>query len=141
MHSGSDSVSCAPPRCPARSRCIACGITGWKSIRSKALSYQLPVTSFKTMARVVGFAGVALVVIVPLQVLAGGNWQLPTGNWELLNRYESVEPQMGTLVKITVYASTEDEARRAFRAGFDRIGELDAILSDYKPDSELSRVT
>ena len=57
-----------------------------------------------------------------------------------LNRYESVEPYMGTLVKITVYTSSEDDARRAFRAGFDRIGQLDAILSDYKPDSELNRI-
>ena len=48
---------------------------------------------------------------------------------------------MGTLVKITVYTRGKDEARRAFRAGFDRIRELDAILSDYKPDSELSRLT
>jgi thiamine biosynthesis lipoprotein len=48
---------------------------------------------------------------------------------------------MGTLVKITVYTRGEDAARRAFRSGFDRIRELDAILSDYKPESELSRIT
>jgi FAD:protein FMN transferase len=48
---------------------------------------------------------------------------------------------MGTLVKITVYTSGEDEARQAFRAGFERIRELDAILSDYRPDSELNRLT
>ena len=48
---------------------------------------------------------------------------------------------MGTLVKITVYAATADDARAAFRAGFDRIGDLDETLSDYKPDSELSRIT
>jgi thiamine biosynthesis lipoprotein len=48
---------------------------------------------------------------------------------------------MGTLVKITVYTPGEQAARRAFRAGFDRIRALDAILSDYKPDSELSRLT
>ncbi len=48
---------------------------------------------------------------------------------------------MGTLVKITVYAPTADEARAAFRAGFDRIAALDNTLSDYKPDSELSEIT
>jgi thiamine biosynthesis lipoprotein ApbE len=90
------------------------------------------------MARVVGLAFVALVFTVPMGVLAE-NWKLETGNRELLHRYESVEPHMGTLVKITVYTSGEDEARRAFRAGFDRIGDLDAVLSDYKPDSGLSR--
>lgn len=48
---------------------------------------------------------------------------------------------MGTLVRITVYAATPDDARAAFRAGFDRIRELDETLSDYKPESELSRIT
>jgi thiamine biosynthesis lipoprotein len=48
---------------------------------------------------------------------------------------------MGTLVRITVYTPTADDARAAFRAGFDRIRDLDNTLSDYKPDSELSRIT
>ena len=48
---------------------------------------------------------------------------------------------MGTLVRITVYTPTADDARDAFRAGFDRIRDLDNTLSDYKPDSELSRIT
>ena len=47
---------------------------------------------------------------------------------------------MGTLVRITVYAPDEEHARAAFRAGFDRIRDLDTVLSDYKPDSELNRI-
>jgi thiamine biosynthesis lipoprotein len=47
---------------------------------------------------------------------------------------------MGTLVKITVYATDEQTADKSFRAAFDRIGDLDRILSDYKPDSELNRI-
>jgi FAD:protein FMN transferase len=58
-----------------------------------------------------------------------------------LHRYESVEPYMGTLVKITLYTSDEQAADKAFRAAFDRIGDLDRILSDYKPDSELNQIT
>jgi thiamine biosynthesis lipoprotein len=58
-----------------------------------------------------------------------------------LQRFEAVEPHMGTLVRITVYVAGEQEAREAFRAGFDRIRELDALLSDYRPDSELNRLT
>jgi FAD:protein FMN transferase len=58
-----------------------------------------------------------------------------------LQRFEAVEPHMGTLVRITVYTPDEQAAKHAFRAGFDRIRTLDAILSDYKPDSELSRIT
>lgn len=56
-------------------------------------------------------------------------------------RFEAVEPHMGTLVRVTVYAATEDSATEAFRAAFDRIGSLDRILSDYRPDSELNQLT
>jgi thiamine biosynthesis lipoprotein len=48
---------------------------------------------------------------------------------------------MGTLVKITLYARDEDEARAAFQAAFARIRVLDETLSDYKPASELNRIT
>jgi FAD:protein FMN transferase len=58
-----------------------------------------------------------------------------------LQRYESVEPYMGTLVKITLYSSDEQAATKAFRVAFDRIADLDRILSDYKPDSELNHLT
>lgn len=58
-----------------------------------------------------------------------------------LRRFEAVEPHMGTLVRITVYAADERAASDAFRAAFDRIRDLDAILSDYRPDSELNRIT
>ncbi len=58
-----------------------------------------------------------------------------------LRRFESVEPHMGTLVKITLYARGEPAARDAFRAAFDRIHDLDVILSDYRMDSELNQVT
>ena len=57
-----------------------------------------------------------------------------------LQRYESVEPHMGTLVRITLYAPDERAAKDAFGAGFDRIRDLDGILSDYRRDSELNQV-
>ena len=40
---------------------------------------------------------------------------------------------MGTLVRVTVYTPDEQAAKAAFRAAFDRIRDLDAILSDYRP--------
>jgi thiamine biosynthesis lipoprotein len=58
-----------------------------------------------------------------------------------LHRYEAVEPHMGTLVRITIYAPGGQAAKEAFRAAFDRIRDLDAILSDYRPDSELNQIT
>jgi len=57
-----------------------------------------------------------------------------------LQRYEAVEPHMGTLVRITVFAPGERAATGAFRAAFDRIRTLDTLLSDYRPDSELRQV-
>lgn len=58
-----------------------------------------------------------------------------------LHRFEGVEPHMGTLVRITLYTPDAQTAADAFRAAFDRIGELDRILSDYRPDSELNAIT
>src|SRR5258708_1241346 len=55
--------------------------------------------------------------------------------------YEAVEPHMGTLIRIKLYAANENQAQAAFRAAFDRIAEVDDALSDYKPDSELNRVS
>ena len=51
-------------------------------------------------------------------------------------RFESVQPHMGTLVRITIYANDASPMKAAFR----RIVELDEKLSDYKPDSELNRL-
>ena len=80
-----------------------------------------------------------------LAVLA--SWSLPVASAfrrnppSELHRYEAVEPHMGTLVRVTVYTPDERRAKAAFRAAFDRIRDLDDILSDYKPDSELNRIT
>jgi thiamine biosynthesis lipoprotein len=44
---------------------------------------------------------------------------------------------MGTAFRVVLYAPSADVAERAARAAFARVAELDGILSDYKPDSEL----
>src|SRR5258708_7675082 len=48
---------------------------------------------------------------------------------------------MGTLFRIKLYAADEQRAAAAFRAAFERVRELDEILSDYKPDSELNQIS
>ena len=58
-----------------------------------------------------------------------------------LTRFEYTQPHMGTTVRVVLYASSEPEAGRAAVAAFARIAALDATLSDYAPDSELSRLT
>jgi thiamine biosynthesis lipoprotein len=55
-------------------------------------------------------------------------------------RFEAVERHMGTLVRIELYVRKQEEAAAAFHAAFARIAELDDMLSDYKPDSELNRI-
>lgn len=72
-----------------------------------------------------------------LVCLLAASWAGPAAG---LHMYEAVEPHMGTLVRIQLYAAGADQAKAAFRAGFARIAELDAALSDYKPDSELNRI-
>jgi FAD:protein FMN transferase len=58
-----------------------------------------------------------------------------------LHSYEAVEPHMGTLFRIKLYAASEAQAQQAFHSAFARIDELDRTLSDYQPASELNRLT
>lgn len=48
---------------------------------------------------------------------------------------------MGTRITLKLWADSPSRAERAARAGFAVFGALDALLSDYKPDSELSRLS
>jgi thiamine biosynthesis lipoprotein len=47
---------------------------------------------------------------------------------------------MGTFNRIVAVAKTERKANRAIKAGFDELVRIDAMMSDYKADSELSKV-
>ncbi len=47
---------------------------------------------------------------------------------------------MGVVGRIVLYAAAEDRAVAAAKAAFDRIAALDAVMSDYRPDSELMRL-
>jgi len=47
---------------------------------------------------------------------------------------------MGTRCEGVAYADHEDRAAAALEAAFDEIARLESILSDYRPDSELSRL-
>jgi thiamine biosynthesis lipoprotein len=48
---------------------------------------------------------------------------------------------MASPFKIILYSTDATAARRASRAAYDRIAALNSILSDYDPDSELSRLS
>jgi thiamine biosynthesis lipoprotein len=55
-------------------------------------------------------------------------------------RHEYREVHMGMPVRIVLYAASDSSARVSARAAFARIAQLDADLSDYRPDSELHRI-
>jgi thiamine biosynthesis lipoprotein len=58
-----------------------------------------------------------------------------------LERFEFEEPQMGVPFRMVVYATNVAHAERAVDAAFARIAELNAIMSDYETESELSKLS
>src|SRR6516164_1028317 len=58
-----------------------------------------------------------------------------------LTRFEYERPEMGVAFRIVLYAADQSTADRAADAAFRRIQELNDIMSDYEPDSELSRLS
>jgi FAD:protein FMN transferase len=57
-----------------------------------------------------------------------------------LVRFEYQQPEMGVPFRIVLYAGSEADADRAAAAAFDRIKQLNDIMTDYDSDSELSRL-
>jgi thiamine biosynthesis lipoprotein len=57
-----------------------------------------------------------------------------------LERFSFEEPHMGTKFAIVVYATDKDKARTAAKEAFSRVAELNRIMSDYDPTSELMRL-
>lgn len=60
------------------------------------------------------------------------------GSKSPLARFEFEEPQMGVPFRIVLYAPDQAAAERAADAAFARVAELNAIMSDYETDSEVS---
>ena len=63
---------------------------------------------------------------------------LASGCQRHLGQFQFLRPEMGTVFQVTLYAPNEHAAHRAADAAFARAHELNAILSDYDPNSELS---
>ena len=62
------------------------------------------------------------------------NFRRPT---EIDGGYREI---MGTFARIVAIAKNEKIARRCIEAGFDEMRRIDSVMSDYKPNSELSKV-
>ena len=58
-----------------------------------------------------------------------------------LNRYEFSQVQMGTTFRLVFYTQNDSTAQLAARASFQKIEQLNQILSDYLPESELNRLS
>jgi thiamine biosynthesis lipoprotein len=58
-----------------------------------------------------------------------------------LQKFEFVRPEMGTVFSIVLYAPDPATANQAADAAFARAQELNDLLSDYDPKSEISRLS
>ena len=65
----------------------------------------------------------------------------PPSSEARLERFTAEKSLMGTVARITLYAPDAGRAVKAFRAAFDLLDALDARLSDYRPASELMRLS
>lgn len=78
-----------------------------------------------------------LLALLACFVLAGTN---PTSGEEL-GRFSRQEIHMGVDFEVVLYASDAAQAEKAIDAAMARIAVLDKALSDYNPESELSRLS
>ncbi|MFO0851140.1 MAG: FAD:protein FMN transferase [Gemmataceae bacterium] len=62
---------------------------------------------------------------------------MPAGRAADPVRFEFESKHMGTTFRIVLYAADKPTAEAAAKAGFDRVAELDRVMSDYSPKSEL----
>jgi len=72
--------------------------------------------------------------------LIGTSFSAPPSAEPKLNRFDFREIHMGVSFRIVLYAPNESSANEAARAAFDRIAQLNRIMSDYDPNSELMRL-
>ena len=52
-----------------------------------------------------------------------------------LHPFEFVQPKMGTVFRIVMYAEDREVAERAATAAWNRVDHLNQVLSDYNPSS------
>lgn len=78
-----------------------------------------------------------VILIVTLVVTAAA----PVAAMEEVLRFEYSQRHMGVIARVVLYAPDEATAAGAARAAFRRMGELDEIMSDYRPASELMRLS
>lgn len=58
-----------------------------------------------------------------------------------LQRFEATEIKMAMPVRVALYATSVEQAKQGFKIVFDRFTAVNAIMSDYQPDSELMKLS
>lgn len=79
-------------------------------------------------------------LVLPLTVLAlnlAGPSACAAGE---MTHLAYTQPAMGSVFRIELYATDKEAAERAVAAAFKRIEDINALASDYLPESELSRL-
>ena len=81
------------------------------------------------------------IVTLLLFLISADFVQPQTSSPQDLERYTFHSNHMGTRFTIILYADDEDLANEASQTAFDRIEELNQLMSDYIEDSELNRLS
>src|SRR4051794_12802059 len=68
-------------------------------------------------------------------------WAELAADGDDLRRYSRSEPHMAVEFEVVLYATSAAKADEAFTKAMARIAQLDKALSDYDPDSELSKLS
>src|ERR1700681_859120 len=79
-------------------------------------------------------------IFISVLIIFAGFWAVNALEGPALTRFTFNEPHMGTMFNIILYAPDEASAKKAAKEAFARIEELNAIMSDYKADSELMKL-
>ena len=74
-------------------------------------------------------------------IQSGAGVALASCDSEKLERFEAAQLHMGTKFIVVFYAPNEKLANDGFQAAFTRIDALCDTMSDYDPESELSRLS
>jgi thiamine biosynthesis lipoprotein len=64
---------------------------------------------------------------------------VPTASWPALQQTREVHYQMGTFLEITLWHSNPELAKRIIRDAVQEVHRLDQILSNFDPDTSVSR--
>lgn len=97
--------------------------------------------SWSGMARRLAFAVAAGFTTAAIGIIGGCRSEPVEKRHDSEQRYEATRRLMGAGWTITGYAESKERAEAAIGAAFDEVARLERILSDYDPESELSRLS